>query len=177
MAFKDFLRGVPGVGDVFGGFGMTTTAEDNKQKALEKALSDLKAYRPEAIQMRQNSLDNAMKLFQPLNTALGQQYGADAMLPLQEATKSPMDQAMKNMAATQAAETAQAAAKNAEDFGGLSRVPNPDARVECRLPGSRPAIDAAIDARSVTDPDRSRAHRLGCLGQYPMGREAAPREP
>jgi hypothetical protein len=113
MAFKDFLRGIPLAGDVFGGFGMTTTAEDNKQKAIEKALADLKAYRPEAIQMRQNSLDNAMKLFEPLNTVLGQQYGADAMLPLKEATKSPMDDAMTSMRTTQAAEAAKAAEQKA----------------------------------------------------------------
>jgi hypothetical protein len=109
MAFKDFLRGIPLAGDVLGGFGMTTTAEDNKQKAIEKALQDLKDYRPEAIQMRQNSLDNAMKLFGPLNTALGEQYGQDAMLPLKAATKSPMDDAMTNMRRTTAAEAAKAA--------------------------------------------------------------------
>jgi methylthioribose-1-phosphate isomerase len=98
MGWGDFIRGAPIVGDIAGGFGMKTTAEKEKIKALEKVVTDLQAYRPEMIQTRQNALDNAMQLFGPVNNALVEAYGSNAALPIAEATKSPYpDDVMANM--------------------------------------------------------------------------------
>lgn len=86
---NDTLRGIPIAGDIFGGFGMRTSGEKNKQKALERVLKMLAQYRPEMLQTRQNSIDNTMKLFGPMNASLVKAYGEDAALPLQEASQSP----------------------------------------------------------------------------------------
>jgi len=98
MSFGDFVRGVPLAGDIAGSFGVRTTAEKEKQRALEKVISDLQAYRPEMIQTRVHAMDNAMKLFQPVNRALVNAYGSGAAFPIAEATKSPYsDEAMAAM--------------------------------------------------------------------------------
>lgn len=98
MSFGDFFRGIPGIGDIAGAAGLRTSAEKEHQKALEKVLTDLAAYRPEMIQTRQTALDNAMKLFAPVNRALVGAYGEGAALPIEQATQSPYsDEAMAKM--------------------------------------------------------------------------------
>lgn len=94
----DTIRGIPLVGDIAGGMGVKTDAEKKKQKALEEMLEMLQAYRPQAMQMRQNSIDQAVKLFQPVNRSLSTAYGAGAQLPTAEAAKNPADGVMTNFA-------------------------------------------------------------------------------
>jgi len=98
---NDFVRGIPLVGGIAGGMGMKTSAENNKMRAMERALRLLQQYRPETLQTRQNTLDNAMKLFAPVNRKLVELYGSGAAMPIAEATKSPFpDEAMASMRAT-----------------------------------------------------------------------------
>jgi hypothetical protein len=101
MAITDFVGNIPVIGGLAKSAGMETSetrAAKAKQKAIEQVMLDLQAYRPEMIQTRQNSIDNAMKLFQPMNNALVKAYGSGAALPLAEASKSPYsDQAMAAM--------------------------------------------------------------------------------
>jgi|SRR6185436_12151599 len=96
--YRDTIRSVPIFGDIAGGFGMSTSAERNKQKALERSMQMLVEYRPEQLQARQTAMDNAMSLFQPVNNALVNAYGPGAALPLAQATQMPFsDQAMAQM--------------------------------------------------------------------------------
>jgi len=101
FSFTDFVGGIPFVGDIARSGGMETSldqANKDKQKALEKVISDLQAYRPEHIQTRMTALDNAMGLFEPMNKALVSAYGSGAALPLKQASQSPFsDQAMAAM--------------------------------------------------------------------------------
>lgn len=102
--FNDVVRGIPIAGNIFGGAGVKTSAETNKQRAMQRVLQLLAQYRPEQLQFRQNALDNAMKLFEPVNRALVNAYGSGAALPIQAATRSPIaDQAMASMRAAGAA--------------------------------------------------------------------------
>lgn len=96
--FNDFVRKIPFIGDLYGGLGVETAAEVNKKRAMDKVMRMLVQYRPEQLQTRQNSLDNAMKLFKPVNRALVNAYGSDAALPIEKASKSPFpDQVMADM--------------------------------------------------------------------------------
>lgn len=100
---NDFVRSLPVVGDLYGGLGVETAAEVNKKRAMQRALRMMVQYRPEQLETRQNALDNAMKLFQPVNRALVNAYGAGAAMPVEAATQSPFsDQAMASMKAAAA---------------------------------------------------------------------------
>ena len=95
---NDFLRKIPVFGNIFGAYGVETAAEVNKKRAMEKMQQLMVQYRPEQLQIRQNSLDNAMKLFQPVNTALTKLYGSQAAMPIAAATQSPFpDEVMAGM--------------------------------------------------------------------------------
>ena len=103
---NDFLRKIPILGNIFGAYGVETAAEVNKKRAMQKMQQLMVQYRPEQLQTRQNALDHAMTLFQPVNTALTKLYGPQAAMPIAAATKSPFsDDAMSRMKAAAASST------------------------------------------------------------------------
>jgi hypothetical protein len=71
--------------------------EEAKKQAMSQAAQAYQAYRPEMLQAQQNALRQQMALFQPLNRAIGQMYGAGSAPDLWAATQNPLGPSMQQV--------------------------------------------------------------------------------
>lgn len=92
---------LPLVGGLAGGiFG--NPEEEAHQAALKKAQQDMMAYRPDAMNARMNAMGNMAHAFDPMNAMMGQMYGPQAQMNMQQTLQNPFPQGMQSQMADQA---------------------------------------------------------------------------
>lgn len=91
MAFWNELPVVGGLaGAIFG-----NPEQEAHQKQMAAARQAMLAYRPEAMNSRMNAMGSMAHAFTPMNNLMGQMYGQQAQMPIQQTIQNPFSQQMQ----------------------------------------------------------------------------------
>lgn len=98
MAWWNELPVVGGLaGAVFG-----NPEQDAQQKAMNDASAAMMRYRPDAMNARMNAMGSMQHAFDPMNHLMGQMYGPQAQMNMQQTLQNPFPQAMQSSMVDQA---------------------------------------------------------------------------
>lgn len=90
---------------VFGGLAgavFGNPEEEAHQDAMRKASQAMMAYRPDAMNTRMNAMGSMSHAFDPMNNMMGQMYGPQAQMNMQQTIQNPFPKAMQSNMVEQA---------------------------------------------------------------------------
>lgn len=98
MAWWNELPVVGGLaGAVFG-----NPEQEAQQKAMRDASAAMMRYRPDAMNARMNAFGSMQHAFDPMNNLMGQMYGPQAQMNMQQTMQNPFPKAMQSSMVDQA---------------------------------------------------------------------------
>src|SRR6476620_2580335 len=76
--------------------------QEAQQKAMRDASAALMRYRPDAMNARMNAMGSMQHAFDPMNNLMGQMYGPQSQMNMQQTLQNPFPQAMQSSMVDQA---------------------------------------------------------------------------
>jgi hypothetical protein len=153
MSTESFLKGLPGIGGLFGDSESERASKEQRQ-LYDMLSNQYQAQRAPMRQARMNALSQSMSLFNPMNELMKRQYGPDAGFDFGQLLQDPMRDFDKGVAE----ET------QGQDYQRLARELNEANRSRKRSPGISP--DPITSGNQLEERYRDKVRYNESTGQW-----------